>query len=1500
MIRSSSTPTGHQGGGSHSTSAKFGPYLVGQTLGRGSFGKVKAAVHATTGHRVALKVISRKDIDALADEGEAGREKATRTKLKLLREIRTLRLLGSHPHITKLYDVVRTRSGDTVFVLELVEGGDLYEYLTSRGPLTEDAARHFFQQLVSAVATAHVFGVCHRDIKPENILLYTTHATSRSTAKDRNSSLTPTSGGGGADDDIAIYTSESSSSWMSSEEEEDDNINHNGVDNLLQSSTDGINSRNSGSHPNNACGSASPSLGRSPVDNISFSALGTVGGEHHPPQPKASTKASSKKPAYLNQGIKLGDFGLASVAHDGKLFETSCGTPNYAAPEVVSGRLYDGKEVDVWSCGVVLFTMVTGCLPFDDDDLPSLFRKIQTATFMFPDEPAPLSEKERTQCDQKQLQQRNLESQQRGARGSTPLIESSCNSERLPPPLPPLQNTSFGSEPVHSSCASPLLVRHSAEHPSSPMQDSHPYDATPPLCPRQPPSPIPSSNLQGIENNECRRKKAKEEVAKQGVLTPSLRHLIRRMLCTDPLRRATMEEVLRHPWTLGYNTVEAAAHDTPFGENHHSAVPPYLVAALNDAKEEQQMIFPHLYQPAGAKTLSTSPKDEATQQADVCMRTASDVARHESEARIRARDNFRSLIDLDVVVALCEKFRKSSRTIIDTLIHYEPVTATQSKHPISGGEVPPLAKMTAASPRHTLVDHKLLRSANIYIPSADDALRSTEHDIIVSYSMLVDRKRDAERQRDVAKWLKQRRREQQRFRKPSWVRPRLSASASSTGGDGGMPTLSNMPELLGGTPVLADDLSNAAAIKAPTLTMNVSLREGLLLLGKEQRRAKAGVDPSSPEGRIRAAGGSFYGAPSYSDRLAAKEPARSRKPVTQKKQQLPSGGGRTACSASNSFVDGATSTSCGSSMYQSSTRFPLYSPKVQMTRLLAANPAAAVPSVSKMVPGINGSQTVTSRKSPMETLSQYVSSSPNHSERMASFQLPPSLSGSSCPLPRRHPTSVPVTPQSTQGIGPMFPPLGVSPGVSSSNHPSTPFTATTPQHGPAAHYHFDPEDSAHHPPQQLDADATPLRASLLHPPPAMSNDTPRMPPMATTYPMAPPGTLSLTLLEACGNQQSSRVDAFDWAGALGQSVASLHNIATPHQQLGVDESYGSFAGVHGSPTTSTADVLDNLRGKPLAEQLPYHLIYYDQVNANQWLKALGLPHYSLSSLPNPFNTNVDGLGRLTSAPYSSSAPLQRITSSAAKLITPQDEGAVYNRLFNRVMTGLPYGVHSLDELAPNSTMSTEARLKAISDSARRIPLFSSGVLFATTPPGAPLSVQCAQDVQEIVYSVLRRRGFLWKVLKPFQLAAISSPSGDGTSVYSQTLYELTENNSLRSVLFVPGEGPWPLPPPQTKLFIRILKAPMTSAPLVCAGMASSTPSKQSSSGGNGFSTSNGSPTSSPISKAQQYFVVHIRLSDRCVSDFASIALAAELLDAFTDEADLRHSQAFKICLGHQS
>jgi len=90
--------------------------------------------------------------------------------------------------------------------------------------------------------------------------------------------------------------------------------------------------------------------------------------------------------------LKISDFGLSNFYEGGAgeensraaLLHTTCGTPNYVAPEVLEDKGYDGKMADTWSCGVILYVLLAGFLPFDEPTMSALFRKIQKAEFSYP------------------------------------------------------------------------------------------------------------------------------------------------------------------------------------------------------------------------------------------------------------------------------------------------------------------------------------------------------------------------------------------------------------------------------------------------------------------------------------------------------------------------------------------------------------------------------------------------------------------------------------------------------------------------------------------------------------------------------------------------------------------------------------------------------------------------------------------------------------------------------------------------------------------------------------------------------------------------------------------------------------------------------------------------------------------------------------------------------------------------------------------------------------
>lgn len=88
-----------------------------------------------------------------------------------------------------------------------------------------------------------------------------------------------------------------------------------------------------------------------------------------------------------NWDLKISDFGLSAVKEqirpDGML-HTLCGTPAYVAPEILAKKGYDGAKVDMWSCGVVLFVLNAGYLPFNDPNLMAMYRKIYKGEYRCP------------------------------------------------------------------------------------------------------------------------------------------------------------------------------------------------------------------------------------------------------------------------------------------------------------------------------------------------------------------------------------------------------------------------------------------------------------------------------------------------------------------------------------------------------------------------------------------------------------------------------------------------------------------------------------------------------------------------------------------------------------------------------------------------------------------------------------------------------------------------------------------------------------------------------------------------------------------------------------------------------------------------------------------------------------------------------------------------------------------------------------------------------------
>uniref|UniRef100_A0A667Z190 non-specific serine/threonine protein kinase n=1 Tax=Myripristis murdjan TaxID=586833 RepID=A0A667Z190_9TELE len=132
-------------------------YELLETLGRGTYGKVKRALEKHTGMEVAIKSIRKEKIKDMQD------------MVHIRREIEIMSAL-QHPHIISIYEVFENKD-KIVIVMEYASKGELYDYVSERQRLSERETRHFFRQIVSAVHHLHKNGVVHRDLKLENVLL---------------------------------------------------------------------------------------------------------------------------------------------------------------------------------------------------------------------------------------------------------------------------------------------------------------------------------------------------------------------------------------------------------------------------------------------------------------------------------------------------------------------------------------------------------------------------------------------------------------------------------------------------------------------------------------------------------------------------------------------------------------------------------------------------------------------------------------------------------------------------------------------------------------------------------------------------------------------------------------------------------------------------------------------------------------------------------------------------------------------------------------------------------------------------------------------------------------------------------------------------------------------------------------------------------------------------------------------------------------------------------
>ncbi|KAG8947666.1 hypothetical protein FRC04_010600 [Tulasnella sp. 424] len=240
----------------HGDPPSLGPWVLGDTIGKGSSGRVRLARHNQTGKLAAVKIIPKNIMFSSRMSISNASAKHEKLMLGIRREIVIMKLID-HPNIMSLYDVFEA-DNELYLLLEYIEGGELFDFLVSKGRLAPPEALKYFREIIYGVDYCHRFNIAHRDLKPENLLL--------------------------------------------------------------------------DSHKN----------------------------------------------------IKIADFGMAAMEIANGMLETSCGSPHYASPEIVAGKAYHGSASDIWSCGVVLFALLVGRLPFDDPNMRVLLQKVRAGRFEIP------------------------------------------------------------------------------------------------------------------------------------------------------------------------------------------------------------------------------------------------------------------------------------------------------------------------------------------------------------------------------------------------------------------------------------------------------------------------------------------------------------------------------------------------------------------------------------------------------------------------------------------------------------------------------------------------------------------------------------------------------------------------------------------------------------------------------------------------------------------------------------------------------------------------------------------------------------------------------------------------------------------------------------------------------------------------------------------------------------------------------------------------------------